>query len=248
MTACLVSTKKVDLTHNPSSFLWKNAAPTMVSVKDISDYNYGVRMRSTKAQHQDYDSLISISHRRGSIDFLPNSIWVKRDAPCLSKNQVHPGAGGRKAGKQHRDCDNAEGSVSALQVRLRQWRGLFFKSRIPTNQCLTPPVKKAVGLRMLLLLKPGVESGGVTLDLWVQGHSRSWPPFGTQFMPCCIKYLAMETSTAIEQYSEQYSRPHLEANTCQMCPFQNQWQAPQMCSIVSKRTDVTKHVSHSEQH
>lgn len=53
----------------------------MVSVKDISEYNYEARSRFTKAQHQDYDSLISISHQRWSIDLLPNRISVKRDVP-----------------------------------------------------------------------------------------------------------------------------------------------------------------------
>lgn len=70
----------------------QNTPSTMISVKDISDYNYEGEWGSRKAQHQDYDSLISISHQRWSIDFLPNSITVKRDVLRLSTSHAHPGA------------------------------------------------------------------------------------------------------------------------------------------------------------
>lgn len=59
----------------------------------ISKGHQGLQLwGSTKAQHQDYDSLISISHQRWSIDFLPKSITVKKDVPRLSKSRTHPGA------------------------------------------------------------------------------------------------------------------------------------------------------------
>lgn len=79
-------------TNKLQSFPLKNTPSTMISVKDISDYNYEGEWGSTKPQHQDYDSLISISHQRWSIDFLPNSITVKRDVPRLSTSHAHPGA------------------------------------------------------------------------------------------------------------------------------------------------------------
>lgn len=59
----------------------QTAPTTMISAKDITDYNYEGEWESTKAQHQDYDSLISISPQNWSIDFLPESITVKRDMP-----------------------------------------------------------------------------------------------------------------------------------------------------------------------
>lgn len=52
--------------------------------------NYGEKWESTKAQHQDYDGLISISHQKWSIDFLPKSITIKRDVPCSAESLYTP--------------------------------------------------------------------------------------------------------------------------------------------------------------
>lgn len=71
------------------SFAPTTTTTTSVSVKDIADFNYEGEWESTKAQHQDYDSLISISHQKWSIDFLPKSITVKRDVPRCSQRAMH---------------------------------------------------------------------------------------------------------------------------------------------------------------
>lgn len=63
----------------------------------------------------------------------------------------------------------------------------------------------------------------------------------TPFNPCGVKRLTKEASAAVWQPSEARSRPHLEANTCQMCPIVN---PRQMCGVSSKRTEVRRHVSH----
>lgn len=95
----------IRLLHKLKFFSLQSAPTTTISAKDISDYNYEGEWESTKPQHQDYDSLISISHQRWGIDFLPKSITVKRDVPRLSKSHAHPGVrwrGGIKERKRQK--------------------------------------------------------------------------------------------------------------------------------------------------
>lgn len=99
------------------------------------------RMRSTK-EHEDYDSLISKSHQRWSIDFLPNGIGVKRAAPCLSKNQVYLGGGGYYRIKKNQKNSQSTFNDSAPKVvslTANMWgrRGVGVMGRSPS---CPPPV------------------------------------------------------------------------------------------------------------
>lgn len=130
----------------------------MISAEDISDYNYRREWGSTEAQHQDYDSLISISHQRWSIDFLPKSITVKSDAPRLSKNHAHPGAwresaGGGRTGKKKTTKKVITGALVRLRGEKQKWESHTYNWGRFTdlNWCHTQGIQVQPNYRSALL-------------------------------------------------------------------------------------------------
>lgn len=186
-------------------------------------------MRSTKVQHQDYDSLISISHLRWSIEFLPNSIWVKRDVPCLWKNQLHPGARGKKSLKTTTvimlkgACQRSESDWDREEF----WVFFLIKK---CNQSMFNPTWQRGRWRWMLLL------GGAPVVWGVQGHSPSWARLLHSLCP-------VAASTWQWKLQQQFNSIERSIQGLTLKQTHAKW-APQMCTTISKRTDLRVHASH----
>lgn len=146
------------------------------------------------------------------------------------KEPATPGGTGEEE-SENNHCDHAEGSVSALRVRLRPWRvlGFFFLIK-KCNQSMFNPTWQRGRWRWMLLL------GGAPVVWGVQGHSPSWARLLHSLCP-------VAASTWQWKLQQQFNSIERSIQGLTLKQTHAKW-APQMCTTISKRTDLRVHASH----
>lgn len=96
-----------------------NRPPTMISAEDISEYNYRREWGSAKAQHRDYDSLISISQPEVKYWFSAKEHHGQERCATLVKEPCTPGGMmGERRGRANGQKKKEKGN-NRSPVRLR---------------------------------------------------------------------------------------------------------------------------------